>query len=519
MSEKFEQLEFPETWEHKDRVKMFRGDSLSVLAGLPDNSVDSLVCDPPAGISFMGKAFDSDRGGRDLWIKWLTSIMRECMRVLKPGAHGLVWALPRTSHWTGTAVEDAGFEVRDVVSHCFGNGLPKNHDIGKAIDREAGATREVIGTYDTRGMHEPIKAGRTSSGSSKEGILKLFDTSVVQKTKPATAEAEKWDGWGTALKPSMEMWYLVRKPLDKGMSIARNVLAHDTGGLNIDGSRVGNGHDRSSGGNSGSTAIWSDGDRPTVKRPTGGRWPGNFMMSHSPECVMVGEKEVKNKNDRPNSAGKASKQPPSAISFGCENKQKSLTMHSDADGMETVEDWQCVESCPVHLMGQQSGVSSARPSKAARAGKIDGNEQIGNMFGVGNSKVRTFIDDSGTASRYFRQFEASTVSDYDPFFYCSKPSPSERKKGLEEKNSHPTVKSIKLMTYLINLITPPNGLVLDCFMGSGSMGVAAVQAGYHFIGIELEEEYFLLAKERVLDGVSERKKKAVSMLDGPTILG
>ena len=117
-------------------------DCLEALKDLESDSIDSLVTDPPAGISFMGKDWDSNKGGRDQWIDWLTQVMAECFRVLKPGAHGLVWAIPRTSHWTATALENAGFEVRDVITHLFGTGFPKSLDISKAIDKAAGATRE-----------------------------------------------------------------------------------------------------------------------------------------------------------------------------------------------------------------------------------------------------------------------------------------------------------------------------------------------------------------------------------------
>ena len=126
-------------------LKLKQGDCLDVLRKAPDNYADSLVTDPPAGISFMGKDWDDDKGGRDQWVSWLTDVAKECLRVLKPGAHGLVWAIPRTSHWTMSALEDAGFEVRDVITHLFGTGFPKSLDVSKAIDKAAGAERKVIG--------------------------------------------------------------------------------------------------------------------------------------------------------------------------------------------------------------------------------------------------------------------------------------------------------------------------------------------------------------------------------------
>ena len=164
-------------------------DCLDWLKTIHDGSVDSCVTDPPAGISFMGKKWDHDKGGRDKWIDWFQSVMSEVHRVLKPGGHAVVWALPRTSHWTATGIENAGFEIRDVINHIFGSGFPKSHNVSKAIDKTAGVN-----------------------------------------------EAKQWDGWGTALKPAHENWILARKPF-KG-TVAANVLEHGTGAINIDESRI-----------------------------------------------------------------------------------------------------------------------------------------------------------------------------------------------------------------------------------------------------------------------------------------
>ena len=143
------------------------GDCLEVLRGFPDNSIDALITDPPAGIGFMGKEWDSGKGGRDKWITWLCEIMLECKRVLKPGAHGLVWAIPRTSHWTAMAIEDAGFEIRDKFVHLFGSGFPKSLNISKAIDKQAGVERKVIGKQrltGNAGTPTKLKNGTYSSG-------------------------------------------------------------------------------------------------------------------------------------------------------------------------------------------------------------------------------------------------------------------------------------------------------------------------------------------------------------------
>ncbi len=192
-------------------MKIIHGDSAWDLQELDDNTIDALVTDPPAGISFMGEDWDGDKGGRKQWIEWMTGIMSQCHRVMKPGAHGLVWALPRTSHWTATALEDAGFEVRDVVTHLFGSGFPKSLNVSKAIDKAAGAEREVIGS---KGYLVPNIKGNKYNAA--EG-----DSEVYYITAPATDNAKKWDGWGTALKPASEHWILVRKPCSEKTVAAR----------------------------------------------------------------------------------------------------------------------------------------------------------------------------------------------------------------------------------------------------------------------------------------------------------
>jgi site-specific DNA-methyltransferase (adenine-specific) len=207
---------------------VLHGDCLEVLKTLPDNSVDAVVTDPPAGIAFMGKSWDKDKGGRNQWIAWMSEVAAECLRVIKPGGHALVWAIPRTSHWTGTAWEDAGWDCRDKIFHCFGSGFPKSLDVSKAIDRAAGAEREVVGKrWEQNRKPNTKEHGRYGEYGPDDGLL----------TAPATPSAKQWEGWGTALKPAVEEWWLFRKPLAE-KTVAANVLEHGTGALNIDGCRV-----------------------------------------------------------------------------------------------------------------------------------------------------------------------------------------------------------------------------------------------------------------------------------------
>jgi site-specific DNA-methyltransferase (adenine-specific) len=393
--------------------KILHGDCLVRLKALPANSVDSLVTDPPAGISFMGKDWDHHKGGRDQWIAWLESVMRECLRVMKPGAHGLVWALPRTSHWTATALENAGFEVRDVVTHLFGSGFPKSLDVSKAIDKAAGAKRKVVGhkggRYNSPGSD--IRGGSYVGG--KAGTM----TNLGDITAPATDAAKRWQGFGTALKPASEHWILIRKPISE-KTVAANVQRFGTGALNIDGCRI-----RSAGGTKavnfakkpcGRLQRWDEGSkgaRNKIEALPLGRWPANLLLS--PEAAAE--------------------------------------------------------------LDRQSGVSKSHPIGAMRGGDSPNRKVFGNFGGKPHSNG---YGDSGGASR---------------FFYCAKPSKSERGNG----NTHPTVKSIRLMRYLIRMVTPPGGLVLDAFAGSGTTGCAAKREGFRFIGIEREREYVSISRARI----------------------
>jgi site-specific DNA-methyltransferase (adenine-specific) len=214
---------------------IIHGDCLKVMRNIPDNVIDTLITDPPAGISFMGKEWDGDKGGRDEWIKWLTSVLKECYRVMKPGAIGLAWALPRTSHWTALAIEDAEFELRDCIYHLFGQGMPKGMDISKSIDREAGKEREIVGE---KRLGDGSKARKTQKlGGNATFSDPVSRESNLYVTAPATEEAIKWNGWHTCLKPAVECWWVFMKPLDG--SYAENAIKHGVTGFNIDGSRIG----------------------------------------------------------------------------------------------------------------------------------------------------------------------------------------------------------------------------------------------------------------------------------------
>lgn len=196
------------------KVRLFNGDSLKELKKLDDNSIDAIVTDPPYGISFMSKKWDYDIPSVDIW--------KECLRVLKPGGHALIACGTRTQHRMVVNIEDAGFEIRDVITWLYGSGFPKSHNISKAIDKKFGAERE-------RGAKLYTSGKGVNSVSLPQGD--------VFEEKPSTAQAKQWDGWGTALKPAAEFFTLCRKPLSE-KSIVDNVLRWGTGGINIDECRV-----------------------------------------------------------------------------------------------------------------------------------------------------------------------------------------------------------------------------------------------------------------------------------------
>ena len=257
----------------KTMINLLHGDCLEQMKTLEDNSVDSIVSDPPYGISFMAKKWDYDVPSVEVW--------KEAMRVLKPGGHALIACGTRTQHRMVCNIEDAGFEIRDVVSWIYGSGFPKSLNISKAIDKAAGAEREVIS-----GTPNPEKYFDSRSSSDRP------------KTEGAITDAAKqWDGWGTALKPACEFFTLARKPLSE-KTIAKNVLKWGVGGINIDGCRVATDpsvDDKRLGGQGSWTTekeqtIYGGGSgipRGTVTSSTQGRFPANLIHDGSQEVLEL----------------------------------------------------------------------------------------------------------------------------------------------------------------------------------------------------------------------------------------
>ena len=372
------------------------------MNAMPPESVDAIVTDPPYGLGFMGKKWD----GLPPSLEWAEA----CYRVLKPGGHIVAFGGTRTWHRLAVAIEDAGFEMRDSLAWLYGSGFPKSHDVGKAIDKLAGAEREVIGTR---------KSGATAIGSKsrvEQGYRPTIrDTSTADITAPATPEAAQWDGWGTALKPAFEPIVLARKPLAE-KTVARNVLAHGTGAINVDACRIestdGYADNRVTQGlNTARTSYEWRSQRKTFEPSPSGRWPANVLLDqHAAAWVDEQSGDIK---------GRVGMKAKTAVQFGV------------------------------------------------------GRERIAQAFDAGR-------EDSGGASR---------------FFYTAKAPKSERPNvdGVQ----HPTVKPLAIMRWLIRLVTPPGGVVLDPFAGSGTTIEAALIEGFDPVGIEMETDYLPLIQHRI----------------------
>jgi DNA modification methylase len=551
-------------------------DALTFLRSLPDASVDSVVTDPPAGIAFMGKDWDDAwkypiskhgftdgaerasapaigsasrnpncrtckrhrRGWKDVpgcqcekpdfddrqdhlkaraaFVWFLTEILSECLRVLKPGGHALVWSIPRTSHWTATAIEDAGFEIRDCIHHVFGQGFPKSLNVGKAVSKMRGVDaakereiaaylrgrREALGL--TRAHVDEAVFGGTTRYAFVEGrgnedgdfrvylptpeewsrlkdVLKLDDRfdAYVQAAIPSRAEralvdggkaelvgteegsfgyqqsgerwekaqrvtravtddAKKWNGWGTQMKPAVETWWLARKPVE-AQSVAAQVLATGTGAINIDGAR-----------------IAGTGPSPAAARRETARSTGAAPVS----TRSASEAQADGKMERRGSADVYMEKRPSEDLGRWPANLMLSHAHDCAPGA-------CVPGCPVRALDAHEN----RTTEIVRRG------------------------DSGGASRFFQNFEPDPDV---PFFYAGKAT--DRHHNLPEgvSNHHPTVKGQKLMRYLVRLVTPPGGVVLDPFTGSGSTAVACFHEGFRFLGCERDEGYVEIARARLI---------------------
>lgn len=505
------------------RYELHLGDNREVLRSMPSDSVDSIVSDPPYELGFMGKRWDSTGIAYDV------TLWAECLRVLKPGGHLLAFGGSRTYHRLAVAIEDAGFEIRDCIMWLYASGFPKSHDVSKALDKHGGVRAEftafrdaviealkrngqtrsqlqdALGNYmishyltaasqpavpnyrdyciirdfckldnewdelfkpeakrevitekrtDMFGEYEVEDVRRSGIANKEENVRHTIGASKsveIKETAPATPLAQQWQGWGTALKPAHEPIVVARKPLQG--TVADNVQAWGVGALNIDGCRVGLSYGDYKGKGGGGVPenragaliknnVFGGGFKRNKEDHTTGRWPANIILDEE----------------------------------------------------------------AAQMLDEQSGVSRSRNHNRHNTGTpsvAKGKEYP--RISIGHS-------DSGGASR---------------FFYVAKASKAEREAGLEgmevklaggmkasqdgslggepvyRANHHPTVKPIALMRYLVRMVTPNGGIVLDPFMGSGTTGCAAMLEGMNFIGIDITPEYKEIAERRIQHWASQ----------------
>lgn len=382
------------------KINLLKGNCLEQLKNVEDNSIDSIVTDPPYGLSFMGKKWDYDVPSVEIW--------KECLRVLKPGGHLLSFGGTRTYHRMVVNIEDAGFEIRDCIQWLYGSGFPKSTDVSKRIDKEAGAEREVIGQKD---VGPDMRGGNFKTSENRM---------VADITSASTDSAKQWQGWGTALKPANEPICVARKPLEKGLTVAENVLKYGTGAINIDGCRIATSAEENAELNRPNKrpAENASGFMTSTSReftPAQGRWPANIIL----------------------------------------------------------------DEAAAEMLDEQSGI--CKSAGLYKKEKLNTFEPENALFKLGY-QTNKYAGEQGGASR---------------FFYVAKSSKSDRSSNGLVNNIHPTCKPTKLMQYLIKLVTPPNGIVLDPFMGSGSTGVAARSLDFKFIGCEMNDDYFEIAEKRI----------------------
>jgi len=499
----------PEPYWSADGLTLHVGDCREVMAGFEPDSFDAVVTDPPYDLTsgkkggtgaasvnldspygrarigtggFMGATWDATGVAFD------PETWRAVYRVLKPGGWVLAFGATRTWHRLVCAIEDAGFDVRDQVAELTGqdapglmwlngSGFPKSLDVSKAIDKAAGAEREVIATGEPlRRMIPGARQNATGSWVKDDG--REF---VPVITEPATAEAAEWDGWGTALKPAWEPIAVARKPL--AGTVAANVLAYGTGALNIDACRVStpDSTSRPRGTFPHSDDAWGNGRQNEVSVTNdAGRWPSNVLLTHTATCEPAGTAVIPG-NIRLNPTVVAARE---NIAKGAEKeRRRGQRGHGNADGTETIEVWDCAPGCPVGELDRQSGVltSGANPT---RRGSDKFRDAYGEFAGQRECEAARGAD-SGGASRFFPVFR------YEP------KAPQSERPRLPDGTAHNTVKPLDLMCWLVRLVSRRDALILDPFAGSGTTGEACVVEGRGCVLIEQDPRFADLVKVRL----------------------
>ena len=445
---------------------IIEGDILAALSHLEDESVEAVVTDPPYELNFMGKSWD-DSGVSFQQVTW-----EACLRVLKSGGHLVVFGGTRTHHRMWVAIEDAGFEVRDMLLWMYGQGFPKSLNVSKAVDShirtgKSNSTRTGSGTArDRRGQHWSEFPKSKSTNKTIEFV-------------PTTTEAQQWDGWGTAFKPACEPILLARKPLSE-KTVAANVLKHSTGALNIDATRLeyqsesdkasATPQGQATSKSSGALGMTPDAGR-NLKRVSynhvqpSGRWPANVMLQCTCDDPQPVPEKARKRNGEEAQERRYDKE-------GSTNVAAEPGTRREGGGF-------------VHEPDRPAGMLDAQ-SGTLKSGMMKPGQQRRKSKGKGG--YHDNMPDEATAGGTY-----GDVGGASRFFYCPKATKKER----GEDNTHPTVKPLALMRWLVRLVTPPNGVVLDPFCGSGSTLIAATEEGFGFIGVDVSPEYCQLAQQRL----------------------
>ncbi len=375
---------------------VIHGDCVEVFSDATEGTVDAIVTDPPYGLGFMDKQFDKLGQGaaQQAWhARWLAA----AFHALRPGGYLLAFGGTRTYHRLACAAEDVGFEIRDCIQWVYGSGFPKSKSVAMSVDKHLGK----IGHRGKAFTH----AGDVSHLQSMEG-----KAGAVGQHDGLSPEAQRWQGWQTALKPAQEPILVARKPLEG--TVAANVLKHGTGAINVDACRIGTGGDKTTGGCAGTNALHGGGivQRSKVDQSVG-RWPANLILSHT-----------------------------------------------DA------------EDCPVAELDRQ-WANASRFFYTPKAPKREREAGCEDLPGAQQDATRKPGSKGGNNPR--------------------------NRGAKQRKNHHPTVKPIAIMEYLLKLVVPPDGVVVDPFLGSGTTLVAAARLGVRAIGIEREPAYIEIAKARI----------------------
>lgn len=425
------------------------GDCREVVQSWPAACIDTIITDPPYNLGFMGKEWDSSG------IAFNVPLWKEMLRIAKPGAIMLVFGGTRTFHRLTCAIEDAGWEIRDCLMWLYGSGMPKSMNISKAIDKSKGAQREVIGE------------GRSGNPETHTSIYRMSQQGnntfggKIDITIPASDLAKLWDGWGTALKPSFEPILLCQKPLDG--TFAHNAEKYGVAGLNIDAARIGTGNHIVHGKEVGKFQPCG-GQAIKDYHEVQGRWPANVIL----ECIcdeVIEGKEIgreggynfeKSNNDNPSHIT-------TNIKSGIHFKDRQL-IHTNPE-------------CPCYMLDQQSGTLKGGASRFFYCAKSPKSERDAGLEDM-PEQIKVWTGQSDKSSKDIKDVEQRFTT--------------------KIKNSHPTVKPLKLMEYLCKLTsTPTGGLILDPFCGSGSTCIAAKRLGRPFIGIDKEKIYCEISCKRL----------------------